>query len=302
MNDACRQRLDAGHPHHAERRTHKVIALTAVMMVVEIAAGAVYGSMALLADGWHMGTHVAALGITVFAYRYARRHAHDPRYSFGTGKMGVLGGFASAVALGVVALLMAVESLTRFFEPAAIRFNEAMLVAVTGLAVNLVSAALLGGHEHDEGEAHAHHHDHNLRAAYLHVLADALTSLTAIVALATGKLLGWVWMDPLMGIVGAAVITRWSYGLLRDTSVILLDGNADEATVVAMRRALEAQAGSRVSDLHVWHIAPHRLAAIVTVETDTPLPPAHYQQALAAVAPLSHVTVEVNARGLPEPG
>ncbi|MGQ0658676.1 MAG: CDF family Co(II)/Ni(II) efflux transporter DmeF [Chromatiales bacterium] len=291
----CHYRFDATGAHHrAERRTRRVLLLTAVMMVVEIAAGATFGSMALLADGWHMATHVAALGIAGFAYRYARKHADDPRYTFGTGKFGVLGGFASGVALTVIAGLMVLESAGRLWRPAAIRFDAAMAVAVLGLAVNLLSAWWLRDEEHEHGRTHAH--DHNLRAAYLHVLADALTSLLAIVALACGKLLGWIWMDPIMGIVGAAIIARWCYGLLRETAAILLDSTSDADTLNAIRAALERDASSRVADLHLWHIAPHRLAAIVSIDTDMPRSPAYYQAILDEVAALAHVTVEINVR------
>ena len=282
----CRHRFEISVDHgRAERSTWRVIVLTAVMMVVEITAGTIYGSMALLADGWHMATHVAALGIAAFAYGYARRHAGSARYSFGTGKIGVLAGFASAVALAVIALLMGIESITRLAHPALIRFDEAILVAALGLAVNVVSAVLLGDHDH---------HDHNLRAAYIHVLADALTSVLAIVALTCGKAWGWVWMDPVMGLVGGLVIVRWSAGLLRETSHILLDGAADRETIKALREAIENDAGTRISDLHVWHIAPKQVAAIVVVESEQPHSPAHYQARLEQVANLAHVTVEVN--------
>jgi cation diffusion facilitator family transporter len=196
-------------------------------MVAEIIAGSVFGSMALLADGWHMGTHVAAFLITIYAYRYARIHARDPSYTFGTGKVGVLGGFASAVALAVVALVMLVESLHRIIEPQSIQFNAAMGVAAIGLFINIMSAFLLK-EDHTHHHRHDHHHDHNLKAAYLHVLADALTSLLAIVALLAGKYFGWNWLDPIMGIVGAIIITRWSYELLKKTSPVLLDGSIDE--------------------------------------------------------------------------
>jgi cation diffusion facilitator family transporter len=223
---------------HGERRTRYVVLLTAVMMVVEIAAGYLYGSMALLADGWHMGTHVAALGISLFAYGYARRHADDPRYSFGTGKVSSLAGFASAVALAVVALMMGAESVQRLLSPQTIHFDEAILVASVGLAVNLLSAWLLrddhSHHHHGHDEPH-HHHDHNLRAAYLHVLADALTSLLAIVALLCGRALGWVWMDALMGIVGALVIAKWGLDLIRETGGVLLDGTYRRLAPVANR-------------------------------------------------------------------
>ncbi|MDH3390799.1 MAG: CDF family Co(II)/Ni(II) efflux transporter DmeF, partial [Desulfobulbaceae bacterium] len=225
-----------------EKRTKLVIFITVIMMAVEISAGYMFGSMALLADGWHMGTHAAALSITVFAYIYARRHADNPKYSFSTGKVGVLGGFASAVVLGVIAILMGGESLKRFFLPVAIQFNEAIWVAVIGLVINLVCAYLLHAkHSHDPGHNHEnHHHDHNLRAAYLHVLADALTSFLAIFALLTGKHFGWVWMDPGMGLVGALVITRWSYGLLRDTSRILLDREVNSELSAKIRSIIEA--------------------------------------------------------------
>ena len=216
------------HPHRfhinhdkSERSTHRVIALTLIMMVVEIGAGLAFGSMALLADGWHMGTHAVALGITALAYYFARRHADNPRFTFGTGKVGELGGFASAVVLAVVAIIMAAESVQRLISPHAIRFNEAIAVAVAGLIVNVISAFMLQDrHAHDHEHGRGHGRDHNIKAAYLHVLADALTSLLAIVALLAGKAFGWVWMDPLMGIVGAVIITRWAYGLLMDTGGI----------------------------------------------------------------------------------
>jgi len=212
---------------HGERNTRRVIVLTLSMMIFEITAGYLFGSMALLADGWHMGTHAVALSITAFAYYFARRHSDNPSYSFGTGKVGVLGGFASAVVLALIALLMGVESIQRLFSPQPIRFNEAIAVAFVGLAVNVISALLLQekhDHSHEPGRGSTKNfHDHNLRAAYLHVLADALTSVLAIIALFTGKAFGWVWMDPIMGIVGAVIISRWSYGLLVDTGRVLLD-------------------------------------------------------------------------------
>ncbi|HET9553190.1 MAG TPA: CDF family Co(II)/Ni(II) efflux transporter DmeF [Anaeromyxobacteraceae bacterium] len=285
-----------------ERRTRWVVALTVAMMVAEITAGIAFGSMALLADGWHMGTHAAALGVAAFAYAYARRHAADPRYSFGTGKVGALGGFASAVGLAVVALLVLVESAARLASPVAIRFDEAILVAVIGLAVNLASAWLLRdrdhghdhGHDHDHDHEHGEHRDHNLRAAYLHVLADALTSVFAIVALVAGKWLGWTFLDPVMGIAGSLVIARWSVGLLRDTAAVLLDAEAGSARREAIRRAIEAD-GARVSDLHVWRVGPRHLAAIVSVVSAAPGTPAAYKARLRAFDDLVHVTVEVHA-------
>ena len=282
-----------------ERRTWLVVLLTASMMVVEIAAGYLYGSMALLADGWHMGTHVAALAISLFAYRYARHHADNPAYSFGTGKVGALGGFASAVALAVVALMMGMESVKRLVFPETIHFDQAILVAVIGLVVNLVSAWLLHGgqghdhhhHEHDEGHGH---HDHNLRAAYLHVLVDALTSLLAIVALFTGKYFGWVWMDACMGLVGAALITRWGYGLLRETSGVLLDGTPGRERLGQIREAIESDEDNRVSDLHVWRLGPRSYGVIVSLVTHHPRDPEHYKDLLGEFSELEHITVEIN--------
>lgn len=278
-----------------ERRTRWVVALTFTMMVAEVLAGMVFGSMALLADGWHMGTHAAALGVAVFAYAYARNRARDRRYSFGTGKVGALGGFASAVGLVVVAAMVFGESLLRLASPVAIRFDEAIAVAVVGLAVNVTCALLLREHE-DLPDAVArahHHHDHNLRAAYLHVLADGLTSVLAILALSTGKLLGWTWMDPVMGIAGAIVIARWSHGLLRDTSGVLLDAEVSEQQRQAIRAAVESEADNRVADLHLWRVGPRHLAVIVSVVTHEPRDAAHYKRLLAPFRDLVHVTVEV---------
>lgn len=278
-----------------ERRTRWVVAITLVMMAVEVTAGIAFGSMALLADGWHMGTHAAALGVTVFAYGYARRHAADPRYSFGTGKVGALGGFASATGLAVVSLLIFGESAQRLASPVAIRFDEAIAVACLGLAVNVICALLLReDHDHGHGDAGHAHHDHNLRGAYLHVLADALTSLLAIAALSTGKLLGWTWMDPVMGLVGSLVIARWSYGLLRDTSRVLLDAELSAAKRETIRQAIESDADARVADLHVWRIGPRHLAAIVAVVAHAPREPSHYKRLVSGQRDLVHVTVEVH--------
>lgn len=286
-----------GHAH-SEKRTRKVMLLTAVMMFVEIIAGTIYGSMALLADGWHMATHVAAFGIAVFTYQYARTHANDAKYTFGTGKVSVLGGFASAVALAVIALVMAFESVMRMFQPQAILFNQAVAVAILGLVVNLVSGLLLKArhdhaHEHSDEHEH-HHHDHNLRAAYLHVLADALTSVFAIIALLAGKLFGWIWMDAIMGIVGAGVIGRWSYGLVRDTGALLLDGAVEGTTGTAVKTAIERDADNRVADLHVWDVGAHHLAATISVVTHFPRAPEHYKHLLSNIPHLSHILVEVN--------
>lgn len=283
-------------PRH-ERRTMMVVILTAVTMVVEVAAGLFYGSMALLADGWHMGTHVLALAIAVFAYRFARHHAANARFTFGTGKVGVLGGFASATTLAIVALLMVVESIHRLFDQAPIQFNQSILVAIIGLLVNLASAFILEsghGHSHAHGD-HAHHdhkHDMNLRAAYIHVVADALTSVLAIFALLAGKYLGMLWMDPAMGLVGAALIGRWSFGLLHDTGAILLDAAVDKKGVAAIRDALGAD--NRITDLHVWKVGPDADAAIISLVTDDPRPASYYKDKLSGIAGLTHITVEVN--------
>jgi len=257
-------------------------------MVTEIAAGLAFGSMALLADGWHMGTHTAAFLITIFAYRYAAKNAGNPSFAFGTGKVSVLGGFASAIALASVALMMMAESLLRLAEPQTIRFNEAIAVACLGLAVNIASAFLLqdhhhhdDGHDHGDGAGHGHHrHDHNLRAAYLHVMADALTSVLAIVALVFGKYLGWQWLDPLMGIVGAVVITRWSLSLLRQTGPILLDSGIDREILTTIRSTIERDRDNRVSDIHIWRVGPADYAAIIAIVTHAPMPIDHYKDLL----------------------
>jgi len=283
-----------------EQRTRWVILLTLIMMVIEISAGYIYGSMALLADGWHMGTHAIALGITAFAYYFARRQASNPVYSFGTGKIGVLGGFTSAIVLAVVALLMGVESLERFLSPRAIKFNEAILVAVIGLIVNIVSALLLQekhhhGHDHD----HNHHNhrkfqDHNLRAAYFHVIADALTSVLAIVALLCGKSFGWVWMDSLMGMVGACIIIKWAHGLLFDTGKILLDRDVNQEAVEEIRSFIESDSDNRVSDIHVWRVGPQHLYAILSIVTHFQKPPDYYKELLSEYEEIVHVTIEVH--------
>jgi cation diffusion facilitator family transporter len=282
-----------------ERRTLLVLIITALTMVVEIAAGTIFGSMALLADGWHMGTHAAAFAITIFAYRYSKRHADNRDFTFGTGKVSVLGGFASAVALAVIALVMGFESIHRFFEAPHIRFNEAISVAILGLLVNLLCAALLQvGQMHSHQHAHAtgdhHHHDHSLKGAYLHVLADALTSVLAIAALSFGKFLGWHWLDPLMGIVGALIIGRWSYGLLRETSGILLDKSIAANHARNIQSKIESDPDSRVSDIHIWKVGPADYAAIVSIVTHDPKSPAHYKCLLHEFNRLSHVTIEVN--------
>jgi cation diffusion facilitator family transporter len=295
----------SGREEQSERRTLLVILLTAAMMVAEIAGGLVFGSMALLADGWHMASHVAALSLTFFAYRFARRHRTSRRYSWGTGKVGPLAGYTSAIVLGLVALLMAGESIHRLVHPVAIDFRPAMLVAVIGLAVNLVSAWLLAGghgHGHDHGHGHghdhghAHHHDHNLRAAYFHVLADALTSLLAIFALSAGLFLGAAWLDPAMGVVGAGVILWWAMGLVRGAARVLLDEEPDSQVADAVRERLENGTGDRVVDLHLWQVGPAHFALIVSLVARDPREPAHYKALLAGIDRLAHITVEITPR------
>ena len=282
-----------------EKNTFMVMSLTAVTMIVEIVAGVAFGSMALLADGWHMGTHVAAFLITLFAYRYSRKNANNPDFSFGTGKINVLGGFASAVALAVVALMMAVESVGRFFSPVEIHYGQSILVALVGLVVNVVSAFLLNGnhgHDHHHGHSHGHEHhheDHNLKAAYFHVLADALTSVLAIIALLFGSLFGWWVLDPLMGIVGALVITRWAWGLLKESSVILLDAGVKSEVRDEIREIIEADADNRITDLHVWNIGPQHLAVLLTLVTHHPRSASEYKQLLADLHQIKHISIEV---------
>ena len=290
-----------GHRHERnEKRTRWVVALTAVTMVVEIAVGMMSGSMALLADGWHMATHTLALGISAFAYWLARRWAEDQRYSFGTGKVGELAGFASALALAIVAIGIAVESAGRLLEPRNVDYREAIIVAILGLVVNLVSAVLLHdghghahGHDHVPGDGHEYHADNNLRSAYMHVLADALTSVLAIVALAAGLLAGWRWLDPAVGLIGAAVILRWSWTLIRDTSSVLLDRVPDDALARTIRSAVEGEGDARVTDLHLWQVGPGRFAAIVAIAAKDPADAALYKARIGCDPRIVHITVEV---------
>jgi len=279
-----------------EVRTIIVIAITGSMMFVEITAGILFGSMALLADGLHMASHAAALSINLFAYIYARRHAHDRRYTFGTGKVNALGGFTGAILLAFFALIMAWESIKRFVYPVEIAFNQAIFVAVFGLIVNGVSVIILDyrhDHSHQKGDDRDHHHDHNLKAAYLHILADALTSLLAIFALLTTKYLGFIWMDPLMGIVGAVLVSRWSFELVHDTSGVLLDKRGSEEIRATIKKCIEKDEDSRISDLHLWSIGPNIYAAIITVVTSDPKPAEYYKQLIPPDLNLVHVTIEV---------
>jgi len=299
------QPFSCPHDHHFlseqhrenERRTWVVIALTCSTMIVEIVSGLVFGSMALLADGWHMASHTSALSITALAFYLSRKHKDNYRFTFGTGKIGDLAGFSSALLLVLIALYMCYESMQRFMNPVPIRFNEAILVAVIGLIVNLSSAALLREHhthEHSEDDDHHIHHDHNLRAAYLHVIADALTSILAIAALVMGKFWGWAFMDPMMGIVGAAFIIRWSYGLLRDSSRILLDYDRHGRMAYRIRQVLEQEGGVTVNDLHVWRLGPGHYSAVVAVRSAEPITPDALKTILCHISGLSHVIIEVD--------
>ncbi|HEX4944044.1 MAG TPA: CDF family Co(II)/Ni(II) efflux transporter DmeF [Usitatibacteraceae bacterium] len=312
--------FDAGN-RAGESRTWIVVAITAVMMVAEIVGGWLTGSMALLADGWHMGTHVAALSMAGIAYALARRWSGDERFAFGTWKIEVLGAFSSALVLAIVALAMAVESVLRLVSPHAIAFGQALAVAVIGLVVNVVSAFVLAGHDHghdhdhggdhDHGQADEHDHAHddgpghetrgdhghgdlNLRAAYFHVIADAFTSVLAIVALAAGMMAGWAWLDPVMGIVGAGVIAWWSKGLLAQSARVLLDREMDTPVAAQVRMAIESDGDAEIADLHVWRVGRARYACIVAVVAREPLTPDGYRERLADIASLAHVSVEVN--------
>jgi len=308
--------LGAGHARN-ERRTWGVIALCTGMMAAEIVGGLLFGSIALVADGLHMSTHAGALLLAALAYSYARRHAHDPRFSFGTGKLGDLAGFASAVVLAMIALLIGYEAAMRLVAPVPIHYGEAIAVATVGLAVNVASALMLGGGAHDHGQGHrhdddgrdrahgdaGHHHDHrhhmhrdnNLRAAVVHVMADAAVSILVIVGLLLGRFLGWAWMDPVVGFVGTLVIAAWSYALIRDTGAVLLDMTPDADMAENIRRAVERD-GDRLCDLHLWRLGPGHVGAIVSVSTTAPRAPAFYRERLTAFRALSHVTIEVHPR------
>ncbi|MDD5300976.1 MAG: CDF family Co(II)/Ni(II) efflux transporter DmeF [Gallionella sp.] len=298
-------KFDEGNPL-AEKSTLRVAVLTAVMMVVEIAGGWYYNSMALLADGWHMSSHAVALGLSLLAYICARKFAHDPRFSLGTWKIEVLGGYTSAIFLVMVAGLMVFQSVERLIAPSPIHYDQAIVIAIVGLLVNLVSAWLLkDGHHHDHGHhhhdhAHGHgdhgHHDLNLRSAYLHVLADAATSVLAIIALFGGKLWGISWLDPVMGLVGAVLVSVWAYGLLRDTGRVLLDAEMNAPVVDEIREVIAASpVKARLDDLHVWRVGKDKYACILSLATDNAVSPEYFKKQLSVHEELVHISVEINA-------
>ncbi|MHB8708073.1 MAG: CDF family Co(II)/Ni(II) efflux transporter DmeF [Desulfuromonadales bacterium] len=294
-----------------ERRTLHVVLLTGTTMAVEIIAGHWTGSMALLADGWHMGTHAFALGISYAAYLLARKHMHSEVFTFGTGKFGVLAGYTSAMFLAIAAIWMMAESVIRLVNPVQIAFTEAIWVTLGGLVVNLASVMILhqGEHHHDHDDEHdhdehghehppahdAHHHDHNYRAAYLHVIADTLTSVFALTALLAGRFLGWTFLDPVMGIVGGLMISRWAYLLIKATGLILLDGGVDDAIRNKARELIEADNESRVADLHLWRVGSKDVALIVSVVTGAGRQAAEYQERLKGLPGLAHISIEVNS-------
>jgi len=294
-----------------ERRTLIVIAITFAMMIIEIGAGIRYGSMALLADGLHMASHAAALAITAFAYVYARKNAANPKFSFGTGKVNALGGFTGALLLAGFALMMAWESIDRLLNPVEIQFNWAIAVAIIGLVVNGGCMLILGdkhhhGHGHSHGHSHSHGHDHhhhghqhshkedqNLRSAYLHVMADTLTSVTAIFALLAAKYFAWIWMDPIMGIIGSILVANWSIGLIRSTSHVLLDHQASSETLAKLRQAIETE-HDKVIDLHLWSIGPGIHSAMITLLSDSPQEPESYKARIPKELHIVHTTVEIH--------
>lgn len=293
-------RFDEGNPL-AERNTLRVAMLTATMMVIEVAGGWYYNSMALLADGWHMSSHTFAMGLSVMAYYFARKHAHDPRYSFGTWKIEILGGYTSAIFLVMVAVFMVYQSVERLIAPSPIQYNQAIAIAMVGLLVNLLSAWLLkDGHHHHHGHSHDNehghdHHDLNLRSAYLHVIADAATSVLAIIALFSGKLWGAAWLDPVMGLVGAGLVSVWAYGLLRDTGRVLLDAEMDAPVVDEIREVIAASPiKAQICDLHVWRVGKGKYACILSLATANDVVPEYFREQLSIHDELVHISIEIN--------
>jgi len=296
-------RFDTGNPL-AEANIRRAFWLTSMMMVVEIAGGWWFNSMAVLADGWHMSSHSVALGLSAFAYSFARRHAAHRSYAFGTWKIEVLGGYTSAILLLGIALLMAYQSVERLVSPQAIHYDEAILIAVVGLAVNLICAWWLRGHHHghDHDHQHAHHQDLNVRSAYMHVLADAATSVFAIVALIGGKLWGFGWLDPVMGIAGAILVAAWAQGLLRDSGRVLLDAEMDAPVVQEVRDVIErGKVPARITDLHVWRVGRAKYACVVSLTTSAPVDGDYFRRELCVHDELAHVTVEVDHSRSPAP-
>ncbi len=302
-------------PRMAERRVKIVVALTLVTMVLEVVAGQLFGSMALLADGLHMGSHAMALGLSALAYSWMRRRAGDARFSLGTGKISALAGYTGALMLLIPVAFMVWESIEKLLSPAPIDLAWALAVAVVGLAVNGVSAVILSraepgahshhagaddGHAREHGHAHGHDHehphggDHNLRSAYLHVATDMLTSILAIVALLGAARFGWFWLDPAVGLLGAAIIIWWSIGLVRDSSHMLLDRAAPASVSRRLRQAIEGDADNRLADLHIWSIGPGIFAAALSVVTHHPKLPDYYKNLVPGDLGISHITVEVN--------
>lgn len=286
--------FDVGNPA-AERKTRLAVIITAVMMIVEIIGGYYYGSMALLADGWHMSTHALALGLSVGAYVLARRYAQDGRFAFGTWKIEVLAGYTSALFLVAIALLMFYQSVQRLIEPMLIQYNEAIIVAVVGLLINLITAWLLGDNHHHGHDHHGHNHDLNLRSAYLHVLADAATSVLAIIALIAGKLWGASWLDPVMGIVGGVLVSAWAAGLLRDTGRVLLDAHMDDPVVEEVREVIaDVDPEADITDLHVWRVGKGKYSVILSLNSISGMSPNDFRDALSIHEELVHITVEIN--------
>ncbi|MCL2022132.1 MAG: CDF family Co(II)/Ni(II) efflux transporter DmeF [Betaproteobacteria bacterium] len=288
-----------------QQRTIWVVWLAFFTMLAEIVCGYLFGSMALLADGWHMASHVAALGLAVFAYRYARQQAGNARFTFGAGKVSALGGYSSAILLALVAFMMLGESLFRLYQPVQIAYNEALLVAVIGLLVNLISAWLLRDdhdHSHEPGHTHIHHsrQDHNFQSAFMHVLADLMTSALAIVALLAGSYLGWISLDPLMGIVGACVILYWAIGLIRASARTLMDAEDHAPLARAITETIESRPDHKVVDLHIWRIGPATCGCIVSLVSHQPDSTENYKRQIAELGQLAHITVEINRCDCPD--
>lgn len=277
----------------AEKKTKVAVLLTFITMIVEIIGGYIFNSMALLADGWHMSSHTLALGLSVLAYVFARKYANDSRFAFGTWKIEVLGGFTSAILLALIALLMFSHSIERLVNPSEIHYDQAIIIALIGLLVNLACAWLLkDGHDHSHGH---HHHDMNLRAAYIHVITDAATSVLAIIALISGKFWGAAWLDPVMGIVGAILVSIWAYGLIRDSGKILLDAEMDAPVVQEIKEVIEQNpVKAKISDLHVWRVGKEKYACIVGLVTSENISPDYFRNLLSIHEELVHITIEIN--------